>query len=216
MLARNMLSSCVCPSVRPFVTRRYCIETTGRIGLVLDIDVSFHLFLRGATFLPPILPHPTPYYREIRVSVKSKGTFFWNFSESLDSKKNFATASRSRVVNKTHRRSNLLTTLATVDARRRVRFTTRPSTVTLQLHYFDVCCGFVVKLVPNCAAVDLGPDLQNILRQSDDYLTIMPKLRSTRDGRPIDKTSCEWRKAFLGFDSLAELFVRSSETVFAN
>ena len=31
MLARYMLSSCVCPSV----TSRYCIETTGRIELVL-------------------------------------------------------------------------------------------------------------------------------------------------------------------------------------
>ena len=167
-------------------------------------------------FLPPSVPYPTPYYREIQVSLKSKGTFFREFFRASGLEKNFAMASRSRVVNKTHRRSNSLTTLATVDARRRVRFTTRPSTVTLQLHYFDVCCGFVVKLVPNCAAVDLGPDLQNILRQSDDCLTIMPKLRSTRDGRPTDKTSCEWRKAFLGFDSLAELFVRSSETVFAN
>jgi len=31
----------------------------------------------------------------------------------------------------------------------------------------------------------LRPDLQNILRQSYDYLTIMPKLRSTYDGRRI-------------------------------
>ena len=30
-----------------------------------------------------------------------------------------------------------------------------------------------------------GPDLQNILRQSYDYLTIMPKLRSTYNGRII-------------------------------
>jgi len=30
-----------------------------------------------------------------------------------------------------------------------------------------------------------GPDLQNILRQSYDYLTIMPKLRSIYDGRII-------------------------------
>ena len=30
-----------------------------------------------------------------------------------------------------------------------------------------------------------GPDLQNILRQSYDYLTIMPKLRLTDDGRLI-------------------------------
>ena len=86
-----------------------------------------------------------------------------------------------------------------------MRFTTRPSTVTLQLHYFDVCCGFVVKLVPNCAAVDLGPDLQNILRQSDDYLTIMPKLRSTYDGRLIYETSYEEREAFLRYDSLTKL-----------
>jgi len=32
------------------------------------------------------------------------------------------------------------------------------------------------------AARRLGPDLQNILRLSYDYLTIMPKLRSTYDG----------------------------------
>ena len=50
-----------------------------------------------------------------------------------------------------------------------------------------------------------GPDLQNILRQSYDYLTIMPKLRSTYDGRLIYKSSYEGRKAFLGYDSLATL-----------
>ena len=33
-----------------------------------------------------------------------------------------------------------------------------------------------------------GPDLQYILRQSYDYLTIMPKLQSTNDGRLIYKT----------------------------
>ena len=49
----------------------------------------------------------------------------------------------------------------------------------------------------------LGPDLQNILRQSYDYLTIMPKLQSTYDGRLIYKTSHEEREAFLGYDSLA-------------
>ena len=42
-----------------------------------------------------------------------------------------------------------------------------------------------------------GPDLQNILRQSYDYLTIIPKLRSTYDGRLIYQTSYEERKAFL-------------------
>ena len=41
-----------------------------------------------------------------------------------------------------------------------------------------------------------GPDLQNILRQSYDYLTIMPKLRSTYDERLIYKTSYNEWKAF--------------------
>ena len=50
-----------------------------------------------------------------------------------------------------------------------------------------------------------GPDLQNILRQSYDYLTIMPKLRSTNDGRQIHKTSYEGREVFLTYDSLAKL-----------
>ena len=42
----------------------------------------------------------------------------------------------------------------------------------------------------------LGPDLQNVLRQSYDYLTIMPKLRSTYDGRLIYETSYNEWKAF--------------------
>ena len=33
----------------------------------------------------------------------------------------------------------------------------------------------------------LGPNLQNILRQSCDFLTIMKMLRSTYDGRLINK-----------------------------
>jgi len=45
----------------------------------------------------------------------------------------------------------------------------------------------------------LGPDLQNILRQSYDYLTIMPKLRSTYDRRLIYKTSSAMNgKLFMG------------------
>jgi len=51
----------------------------------------------------------------------------------------------------------------------------------------------------------LGPDLQNILRQSYDYLTIMPKWRSTYEGRLIYKTSYEELEAFLGHDSPATL-----------
>jgi len=49
------------------------------------------------------------------------------------------------------------------------------------------------------------PDLQNILRQSYAYLTIMPKLRSTYDGRLIYKAPYGGRKAFLSYDSLAKL-----------
>ena len=53
---------------------------------------------------------------------------------------------------------------------------------------------------------DQGPDFQNILQQSNDYLTIMLKLRSTYDGPVIYKTSNEGRiKAFLRCDSLAKL-----------
>ena len=55
------------------------------------------------------------------------------------------------------------------------------------------------------ATISQRPDLQNILRQSYDYLTIMPKLRSTYDERPIYKTSYEGRKAFLRYDSLVKL-----------
>ena len=49
-----------------------------------------------------------------------------------------------------------------------------------------------------CACGSQGPDLENILRQSYDYHTIMPKLRSTYDKRLMYKTS------FLGYNSLAE------------
>jgi len=52
---------------------------------------------------------------------------------------------------------------------------------------------------------DQQPDLQNTLRQSYDYLTIMPKLRSTYDGCLIYQTSYEERKAFLRYDLLAKI-----------
>jgi len=42
----------------------------------------------------------------------------------------------------------------------------------------------------------LGPDLQNILRQSYDYLTIMRKLRSICDGRLIFQTVLRMEKGF--------------------
>jgi len=53
--------------------------------------------------------------------------------------------------------------------------------------------------------VILGPDLQNILRQSYDCLTTVPKLRSTYDGHLIYKASYEELKAFLRHDSRAKL-----------
>jgi len=53
--------------------------------------------------------------------------------------------------------------------------------------------------------LELGPDLQNILRQCYGYLTIMPELRSTYDRRLIYKTSYEGRKGFVRYDSLAKL-----------
>jgi len=49
------------------------------------------------------------------------------------------------------------------------------------------------------------PDLQNILRQSYDYLSIMLKLQSTYDRRLIYKTSYERCEAFLRYDSLTKL-----------
>jgi len=50
----------------------------------------------------------------------------------------------------------------------------------------------------------LGSDLQNILRPSYDNLTIMPKLRSTYDGRLIHETSYSEWKAFHGQDLRAK------------
>ena len=44
----------------------------------------------------------------------------------------------------------------------------------------------------------LGPDLQNILRQSYDYLSIMPKLRSAYDGRLIYRHLTMNGKLFVG------------------
>ena len=61
----------------------------------------------------------------------------------------------------------------------------------------------------------VGPHLRNILRQSYDYLTIMPKLRSTYDGRLIYKTSYNEWKAFHRSDSRAKIVI-SSEIVFVN
>jgi len=45
-----------------------------------------------------------------------------------------------------------------------------------------------------CDAYTRGPILQNILRDTYDYLTIMPKLRSTHDEYLIYKMSYDYRK----------------------
>jgi len=49
-----------------------------------------------------------------------------------------------------------------------------------------------------------GADLLNILRQSYDHLTTMPKLQWTYDGRLAYKASYEGHEAFLRYSSLAE------------
>ena len=59
-----------------------------------------------------------------------------------------------------------------------------------------LCSSYCTACFYSCAAVNQGPDLQSILRQSYDYLTIMPKLRSTYDWRVIYKTSYNEWKAF--------------------
>ena len=74
----------------------------------------------------------------------------------------------------------------------------------------DCCIGDDVAMHAAMLQVEisrLGPNLQNILRQSYDFLTIVPLLRSTYDGRLFYKTSYEGSKAhvYLRYDSLAKL-----------
>ena len=70
---------------------------------------------------------------------------------------------------------------------------------------FRVLCFQCCQCLGSVFVAKLWPDLENILRQSYDYLTIMPTLRSAYDERLIYKTSYEGRKAFLRYDSLAKL-----------
>ena len=67
-----------CRSVRPSVTSRYCIETTGRIELVFGMKASFYLCCK-----------------EIRVSPEIRVLPSGTLSETPDLD-NFATESRSR------------------------------------------------------------------------------------------------------------------------
>jgi len=69
----------------------------------------------------------------------------------------------------------------------------------VQAHSF-MYSPLVVKLLNYWQRIYPWPDLQNILRQSYDYLTIMPKLRSTYDRRLIYKTS--YKDARLSSDTI--------------
>jgi len=60
---------------------------------------------------------------------------------------------------------------------------------------------------PRRLCMAMAPDLQTILRQSCDYLTIMPKLRSTYDGGLTYKTSYRERRAVLGHSSSEMVFL---------
>ena len=73
VLVRYMLSSCVCPSVRPSVTSRYCIEMTGEIELF------------WAWSLPST--YSTLCYKEIWVSPKIRPKLrTWKISIALSRK----------------------------------------------------------------------------------------------------------------------------------
>jgi len=79
---------------------------------------------------------------------------------------------------------------------------------TSLVHQYIVCeDGRWIGDVPDCADQlsesnshgNQRPGVQIILRQSCDYLTIMPKLRSTYDRRLIYEISYEGRTAFLRY-----------------
>jgi len=69
----------------------------------------------------------------------------------------------------------------------------------------DTCATLVSQSVSQFIVIRQLEGWGPIYKISYDYHTIMPKLRSTYDGRLIYKTSCEGRKAFLRYDSLAKL-----------
>jgi len=131
MLARYLLSSCVRPSVRPSVTSRYCIETTG--------------FGMHGGCLPPI---PHCFIREFSewYLCMSKLRTLWISPRQVD-----------HVVNKTRRRRRRRSSLLTTPIRRstsrgclnclfKLNWTASRSTVTPD-SIAAICCGFVVQLV---------------------------------------------------------------------
>jgi len=66
--------------------------------------------------------------------------------------------------------------------------------------YTDARPSFFFSSVRSCS----GNQFKNILRQFYDYLTIMPKLRSTYDVRLLYETSYERREDFHRYDLLAK------------
>jgi len=120
-------------SVCPYVTSRYCIETTGRIELIVGIG------------LPST--DPTLCYKEIWVSPIIRVLPYWTLCQTLDLE-NFTTASQSR------RQQNSLLSSSTVE------FVDNAYTTVVAVYYKSVncnpltplrltaiCCGFVVQLV---------------------------------------------------------------------
>ena len=87
-------------SIHPSVINRYGIEMTGWIQLYIGTQASFHL---SYTVLQGNLGIST-----------NKGTSLWNFIPNSDLTKNFLPWQFDHVVNKSHWRSSLLTTLTTV------------------------------------------------------------------------------------------------------
>ena len=106
-------------------------RNTGRVGLLLST-------------------YRTLCFKEI-VYLQNKGTFLWNFVRNCEIK-NLAKASRSRCQQDSSTVDPVDDTYTTVDES--WLFTTRRSTVTLQLHHCDllwICCA---TCFCSCAAVD--------------------------------------------------------------
>ena len=101
MLARCMPST----RVRPSVTGRHCVKTIGRIKLVCGTDASFHL------------SHTVLSSRNSVISKHNDTSLALQICPELfGSGEKIAPRQVDRVVNKTRRRSSLLSTLMTAAA----------------------------------------------------------------------------------------------------
>ena len=125
--ARRYASAIFAVIVCPSVTSRYCIETTGRIELVFGMEASFH-------------PSHVHCYKEIWASPEIKVLSPGTLSQIPD----FETISPrqlDRIVNKSRRRSSLLTQI-----RQSWLFTTILSTVTLYNSYTAIVVDLLYNL----------------------------------------------------------------------